>query len=138
MEPEKISGLFDTIRRSIELYREAEATMRKLILAVAREHLKQNGVGQTVYDWQDTHAALKLMTGESTHFTSPGMMYLSKSRWPTHLRLSDLKPVRVKSCSGDTCNSVRELRVRRGAAIVDHLCDEVIVRDYVRIREEEI
>ena len=134
MESKKIADLFGNMKHSLELHRQAEETMRKLILAVAREHLKQNNVTMTIYDWEETRAALKLMTGESKHYQPSGGLYLSRHGWPTHLRLSDLKPVRVES-GADRFEGMFRVRTPRGKVIAS-IMPTTLEGEYMRIRDE--
>lgn len=122
MTNEQVIGLFGTCRDLVELEERRLATMKKLIFAYAHEHLKQNKVTQTTDDWQFTRAALDMLMGKKQFTPNVGGFY-SRRSWPTHLRISDLKPVRVRS-TREGWYTIREMPYRRPTS--SHFVDEIV------------
>jgi hypothetical protein len=102
VENDKFVKVCGTMVKLMELQQKAQETMREIVFAVAREHLKQNEVKQTVSEWENTKSCLKLWTGMKTVYApTDGRLFLSKRLWPTHMRIKDLKPVRVELGKGN-------------------------------------
>ena len=136
MDTDKLLKAADMMVSLMEAHKKQASLMRQMIYAIAKEHLKQNNIQQTLWDWDLTQAALRLWIGETDRFICrQNILFLSKKMWPTHIRLYDLKPVRVrKGIHGEEgMMTVYELRGKRIAAIMP----SDVEKDFVRIREDD-
>jgi hypothetical protein len=101
----KVMGLMSSL---LEQQAKAQDMVRQIVIAAAREHLKQNNVTLSVTDWEYTQAALMYLMGQSSRVP----LYSRRYR-PSHIRLFDLKPVVILD-SGEGDFLVREFPRRKG------------------------
>ncbi len=134
MTNEKLVGLFGTISHLRDLHRQQEKTMRDMVFAVARAHLKQNEVKQTYDDWQYTRAALEMLLGKEHFIPNVGGFAMRKA-WPTHLRVRDLAPVRVQS-AGNLFHAYP--MVKEGSIVCEILSQESLDLEYLPLTNAEI
>jgi hypothetical protein len=117
------------------LHRRQGELMKQMVFAIAVEYLKRNGISKTLDDWAETNAALEMWMGETHTYTPKYSGFVPRSIWPTHLRLWDLKPVRVRPYKVDT----KEVIVREvvGGKVLAKVTPNILEVEYVRIREED-
>ena len=133
MTNKQVLDIFGTCRELVELEERKLATMKKLIFAYAGEHLKQNEVKQTIDDWQYTRAALDMLMGKKQFTPNVGGFY-GRRGWPTHIRIHDLKPVRVKRDVTEA--SWFNVRFLRGSKVEETVHREALKQRYLPLAEE--
>jgi len=133
MNKDQISSIFTKINDLMEVRRKADELMEKIVFSIALEHLKQNGVGQTIEERDYTVAALKMLVGITKKF-QPRQMFLSKRMWPTHIRIFDLKPVRIEEMQElSKTYKVKEIR----GQLLETINFDQLNSDFIKIRKEE-
>lgn len=95
MDAEKLVNVIELIGQLKQKQDEAQATLNKLVFAMAWQHLKDNEVTLTIHDWAETEDALKQLLGLKPAWRGYVHRNTKLSR-PTHIRTFDLKPVRIK------------------------------------------
>ena len=133
MDTEKLLKVVELTRKVKQQQDEAQVTLHKMIFAVARQHLKDNGVKQTMHDWAQTADAIKMMLGIKQSVTAYHRH--TRSMRPTHMRSFDLKPVRVLSPGHlSTLYNVYEMGNRRTFRVI---CEAELDADYISIEVKE-
>lgn len=132
MDAEKLINIVKLTRKIKKQQDEAQVTLHKMVFALARQHLKENEVKQTIGAWSSTVNALKQMLGDKQR---TGVWHgTTRTMRVTHIRIFDLKPVRVRCTPGGGFHHVRE----PGRSEVVETIDAVTLAErYISIDLEE-
>jgi hypothetical protein len=140
MKAGKLIEICANMTSLMALHRQAADTMCKMIYAVAQEHLKENNVRQTLDERSATRAALRMWVGESKVYAPEHgqRAFYSKAIWPTHIRIWDLKPVRVRNAQSIGSPDGNQIIVRDSESkTVAKITPTILEKEYIQIREEE-
>lgn len=135
LNPETIVSAFNNMQHLLALHRKQDEVMRKMVKAVAYEYLKRQKVTHTHDERVDLNAAIDMLTGEKEGFH--GSRYLAKKLWPTHLRLTDLKPVRFESVATPLTPEAEILVREPGGKIVERTTEALFKIHYLPLHRGE-
>ncbi len=94
MDTDKFVGVIKSFSNLIDLHRRQDKLLRKMAIAIANKHLEQNEERQTINENASTQSALDLMLYNKPYNPGP-RRHFSRVNYPTHLRVHDLRAVRV-------------------------------------------
>ncbi len=139
MTNEQVIGIVGMCRDLVALEERKLETMKKLVYAYSNEHLKQNKVKQTYDERNEMNAAIAMLMGKKQFTPNHGGFYHRRS-WPTHLRISDLKPVRVRQMRfeddlGDDYMAVRYLGSSKIECTINQ---KTLDEEYLALSDKEI
>lgn len=131
MDKDRLIKVMGQIANTIKLHKQAAETMHKLVFALAKEHLKQNQIKQTVSEWLETTNALEYLLYKKP-YTGEGVGFLHRRLWPTHLRIKDFKPVRVKPIENATNPTDLRVCTPRGRTL-DFITKDVLESEFLEL-----